>query len=75
MRDAICCTCHALSVQAFECARAAGAQNVKTGFQFLGCTPKCAKCVPRVRKLLSGEAARQTIETPHGVSSQPNHLE
>lgn len=65
MPDEICCTCHALSYEAFERARAGGAHNVKTGFRFLGCTPKCAECIPRVRKVLGGETAQPTTETPY----------
>ncbi|MBL1379500.1 (2Fe-2S)-binding protein [Zobellella iuensis] len=53
------CTCHDLDIEAFRGACGAGAHNVKTCFKHLGCLPKCANCVPMVRKVLGEHAAGQ----------------
>jgi len=56
----ILCTCHGLNTPAFERACAAGAHNVKTCFQRLGCLPQCGDCAPQVRKVLGEHIARRT---------------
>lgn len=58
-RPVIVCTCHGLQAPAFERACAAGAHNVKTCFQQLGCLPQCGGCAPEVRKMLGAHASRQ----------------
>ncbi|WP_322592609.1 hypothetical protein [Acidovorax sp.] len=58
--QAILCTCHGLPEPAFERACTAGAHNVKTCFQHLGCLPQCGDCAPKVRKVLGDHIARQS---------------
>jgi bacterioferritin-associated ferredoxin len=46
------CTCHDISEARFRAACAAGADSVKACFKHIGCMPKCANCVPMIRKVL-----------------------
>lgn len=47
------CTCHDVGEAAFREACAAGADSVKACFKHIGRMPKCANCVPMIRKVLS----------------------
>jgi bacterioferritin-associated ferredoxin len=47
------CTCHDIDVADFRAARDAGAATVKECFRKIGRMPKCANCVPMIRKVLA----------------------
>jgi len=65
------CTCHDLPKSEFERACAAGAHNVKTCFQHLGCLPQCGNCAPQVRKMLGDHIARQSTGAAPEAPLQP----
>ena len=46
------CTCHDIDEATFRAACAAGAETVKACFKHIGRLPKCANCVPMIRKVL-----------------------
>jgi bacterioferritin-associated ferredoxin len=66
------CTCHGIEIEAFRRACAGGAHSVKACFQAVGCLPRCAACVPMVRKVLDDCVGRPCPGAREGAVHPPS---
>ncbi|MEX2493505.1 MAG: (2Fe-2S)-binding protein [Nitrospirales bacterium] len=59
------CSCHDLEADDFRNAAMAGAGTVKACFRYHGYLPRCAKCIPLVKRILNeAESDRTTCYDP-----------